>query len=152
ELVLRWLSSFATDGFGARTTQGLDIVEVSIVPNVDEPTRRVTRVVLEVTVTEDMLNSSGKMHGACTAHLVDVCTTLSIAAMSLANGGEGSAGRSQAINVIYHAPASLQLRLINTSTTIGARVWNARIEIWDVTHHRLVASATHVKMEASSKM
>lgn len=58
ELVLRWLSSFATDGFGARTTQGLDIVEVSIVPNVDEPTRRETRVVLEVTVTEGLTPNS----------------------------------------------------------------------------------------------
>lgn len=54
ELVLRWLSLFATDGFGARTTQGLDIVEISIVPNVNEPTRRETRVVLEVTVTEGL--------------------------------------------------------------------------------------------------
>lgn len=81
------------------------------------------------------------------------CTTLPITAMTFANGEEGSAGVSQNINVIYHAPASLQvfpplsspsgncvlkeihdnrgdkLRLINTSTTIGARTWSGRIEV-----------------------
>lgn len=86
-------------------------------------------------------------------HFAYRCTTLPIAAMSFANGGAGSAGVSQGINVIYHAPASLQvfflfffflvggrvlkwvhdrgdkLRLINTSTTIGTRTGSARIEV-----------------------
>jgi len=151
-LVYRWLFTFANMGYGVRTAQHLDIVEVSIVPKVDEPARQEARVVLEMTVTEDMLNPSGKMHGACIVHLVDICTTLPIAAMSFANGGAGSAGVSQSINVIYHAPASLgdKLRLINTTTAVGTRTGSARIEIWDVTHRRLVASATQVKMEPSS--
>ena len=50
-LVRRWLEVFADNGFGTRTTQHLDIVEVSIVPKVDEPTRR---VVLEMTVTQGL--------------------------------------------------------------------------------------------------
>ncbi|KAF8551725.1 hypothetical protein OG21DRAFT_1512411 [Imleria badia] len=152
-LVHRWLYYvFRNDGFGTRSAQCLDLVEVSIVPNVDEPARRAARVVLEMTVTQDMLNSAEKTHGACIVYLVDICATLPIAAMLVAKGRENSAGVSQSINVIYHAPASLddKLRLINTSTTIGARAWSARIEIWDVTHHRLVASATQVKMEAGS--
>ena len=53
-LVRRWLEVFADNGFGTRTTQHLDIVEVSIVPKVDEPTRQETRVVLEMTVTQGL--------------------------------------------------------------------------------------------------
>jgi acyl-coenzyme A thioesterase 13 len=84
-----------------------------------------------------MLSSSGKMHGACIVHLIDMyvfrsfdgpptnrghrvgfltrthyacrCTTLPIAAMSLVNGAASSGSVSQGINVIYHAPASLQV-------------------------------------------
>ncbi|KAF8138823.1 HotDog domain-containing protein [Boletus edulis] len=152
KLVQRWLNVMTTHGFGTRSVQHMELVEVSIVPNVDEPTRQEARVVLEMTVTQDTTNSSGKMHGACIVHLVDICTTLPTAAMSFASGGSGSVGVSQSINVVYHAPASLgdKLRLINTSTAMGTRTWNGRIEIWDVTHHRLVASGTQVKMEASS--
>ncbi|KAN0097144.1 hypothetical protein V8E55_001590 [Tylopilus felleus] len=116
-LVHRWLHVFTQYGYGTRSVRGLNLVEISIVPNDEEPTRRAARVALEMTVTQDMLNVAGKLHGACTVHLVDM--------------GD-------------------RLRLINTSTTVGARVWSSRIEIWDVTHHWLVASATQVKMEASS--
>jgi len=150
EFVQSWLSIFASSGYGTRTAERLELVEVSIIPNADEPSREEARVVLELTVTEDMLNSAGKMHGACIVHLVDLCTTFPIAV----KGQLDDLGVSQNINVIYHAPASLgdKLRLINTSTAMGTRAWTARMEMWDVTHHRLVASATQVKMGASSKL
>lgn len=45
---------FRSEGFGTRSVQHLDLVDVSIVPNVDEPTRRTARVVLEMTVTQGM--------------------------------------------------------------------------------------------------
>lgn len=182
---------FTNNGFGTRTARHLDLVEVSIVPNADEPTRREARVVLEMTITEgsyiyiklgkigpdpgrirlthhhhvlhilscilalpirrrlvsrhaDMLDVGGKMHGASIIHLVDMyvflpnscsrlfhgfipskprdaivlltctlipcrCTTLPIAAMSLASGRAGLPGVSLNIDTIYHAPASLQV-------------------------------------------
>ena len=74
-----------------------------------------------------MLNAYGTLHGACIAHFVDVyvglrdrkrslmcagvhrCTTLPIIAMSFAQGGTGSPGVSQNINITYHAPARLQV-------------------------------------------
>ncbi|KIJ69826.1 hypothetical protein HYDPIDRAFT_78157 [Hydnomerulius pinastri MD-312] len=151
ELVEQWLYVFSSNGFGTRTGQLLEIVEVSIIPKSDEPTRKEARVVLEMTVTEDMLNGAGKVHGGCIIYLVDICSTLPIAAMLHVGGGDGDPGLSQNIHTIYHAPASPgdKLRLINTSITIGGRTTSARIEIWDVTHRRLVASATQVKMEAS---
>ncbi|KAG8218946.1 hypothetical protein J3R82DRAFT_4657 [Butyriboletus roseoflavus] len=54
KLVQRWLHAFANGGFGMRTTQHLELVEISIVPNVDEPARQEARVVLEMTVTEGL--------------------------------------------------------------------------------------------------
>lgn len=39
-------------GFGMRTSQRLELVEISIVPKVDEPAKQEGRVVLEMTVTE----------------------------------------------------------------------------------------------------
>ncbi|KAF9236192.1 HotDog domain-containing protein, partial [Melanogaster broomeanus] len=157
ELVEQWLNVFSNrgaEGFGTRSAQPLELVEISILPMANEPQRQEARVVLELTVSEDMLNGGGKMHGACIVLLADICTSFTMAAMSHASGGSGTPGVSQSINTIYHAPASLgdKLRLINTSTSIGKRTTSARIEIWDVTHHRLVASATQVQMTPSSKL
>ncbi|KAF9226818.1 hypothetical protein BS17DRAFT_748980 [Gyrodon lividus] len=151
ELVEQWLYVFTSSGFGAKTGKLLELVDVSILPTPDEPERQQARVVLEMTVSQDMLNGAGKVHGACIIHLVDICSTLPISAVSHARGGAGSPGVSQNINTLYHAPASPgdKLRLINTSMTVGKRTMSARIEIWDVAHHRLVASATQVKMNPS---
>ncbi|KAI0034591.1 HotDog domain-containing protein, partial [Vararia minispora EC-137] len=97
-------------------------------------------------VKTDMLNGGGNMQGGCTAFLIDVCSSLGLAA----------AGRpetvSQAINISYHAPAPLgcKIRIINTSMAIGARISSIRCEIWDVTHKRLVATGIHMKMRPSS--
>ncbi|KAH7926796.1 hypothetical protein BV22DRAFT_1008275, partial [Leucogyrophana mollusca] len=137
--------------FGERTGRLMKLTEVSIQQKPAEPKRKEAEVVVEMVVTEDMLNSSGKMHGGCIIFLVDICSTLPVIALSHATDGIGKPGVSQGINTIYHAPASLgdKLRLINTSMTLGGRTMTARIEIWDVTHHRLVASATQVKMDAS---
>ncbi|KAG9317767.1 hypothetical protein JVU11DRAFT_1985 [Chiua virens] len=131
EMVQRWLHVFCNDGFGKLTSRCLSLVEVSIVPNVDEPARQEARVVLELVVTQDVLSGAGTLHGSCITHLVDICTTLPIAAVSYANGGDGSPGVSQNIHIVYHAPAHLgdQLRLITTSTTIGRRTRSARIEV-----------------------
>ncbi|KAF8841575.1 hypothetical protein BDN67DRAFT_966993 [Paxillus ammoniavirescens] len=154
ELVAQLLYVFTSSGFGTRTGELLKLVDVSILPKLDEPQRQEARVVLEMTVSEDMLNGAGKVHGACLIHLVDICSTLPLVALSHVRGGDGSPGVSQNINTIYHAPASLgdELRLINTSTTIGRQTTSSRIEIWDVAHHRLVVSATQVKMDPSSKL
>ncbi|KAI6040432.1 hypothetical protein EDC04DRAFT_1510653 [Pisolithus marmoratus] len=138
-------------GFGIRSAKSLKLIEVSILPKVDEPKRQEARIVLEMTVTEDMLNLAGNMHGACITYLVDICSTLPILALSHAQGGAGLPGVSQHIDMIFHAPASLgdKLKLITTTITIGGRTASSRIDLWDTTHHRLIASGTQVKMEAS---
>ncbi|KAI6135567.1 HotDog domain-containing protein [Pisolithus croceorrhizus] len=138
-------------GFGVRTGKSLKLVEISILPKADEPKRQEARVVLEMPVTEDMLNLGGNVHGACITYLIDICSTLPIIALLHAQGGSGDPGVSQQIDTIFHAPASLgdELKLITTSTTVGGRTTSARIDLWDTTHRRLVASGTQGKMEAS---
>ncbi|KIM57943.1 hypothetical protein SCLCIDRAFT_1218995 [Scleroderma citrinum Foug A] len=150
--VAKWLFVLTNSGFGARSAKALELVDVSILPKADEPLRQEARVVLETTVTDEMLDSYGKMHGACIIHLVDICSTLPVIAMSHAQGGAGSPGVSQNISTVFHAPASLgdKLKLVTTSKTVGPHTASAQIDIWDTTHHRLVASATQVKMEAST--
>ncbi|KAH7912941.1 HotDog domain-containing protein [Hygrophoropsis aurantiaca] len=152
ELVAQWFYVFRCWNFARRTGKHLKLREVSIQPKLGDSQRKEAQVVVDLTVTEDMLNSYGKMHGGCIMYLVDIrCSTLPVIAMSQATDGNGNPGVSQNINIIYHAPASPgdELKLITTSTTMGARTMTASIEIWDVTHHRLVASATQVKMAAS---
>lgn len=153
ELVALWLLYIrsAGGGFGVRTGKSLKLVEISILPKVDEPKRQEARVVLEMTVTEDMLNLAGNLHGACITYIVDICSTLPIIAILHAQGGSGDPGVSQQIDTTFHAPATLgdKLKLITTSTTVGGRTASARIDLWDTTRHRLVASGTQIKMEAS---
>ncbi|KAI6146118.1 hypothetical protein BKA82DRAFT_4157837 [Pisolithus tinctorius] len=152
EHVALWLHRFCWEGrFGTRTAKSLKLVEVSILPKIDEPKRQEARIILETTVKEDMLNLAGNVHGACITYLVDICSTLPIMALSRAQGGEGLPGVSQHIDIIFHAPASLgdKLKLITTTITVGGRTASSRIDLWDATHHRLIASGTQIKMEAS---
>ncbi|EGO02137.1 hypothetical protein SERLA73DRAFT_120777 [Serpula lacrymans var. lacrymans S7.3] len=156
ELVAKWLHVFAGQqcGFAHRVGKLLELTEVSIREKAEEPSRKEGRVVCEMTVSEDMLNVRGQIHGGCIIYLVDICSTLAASAMSFAAGGTGNPGVSQTINTTYHAPASLgdRIKLINTSITIGGRTATASTEIWDMTHRRLIATATQVKMQASAKL
>ncbi|KAI5993589.1 hypothetical protein EDD15DRAFT_2196576 [Pisolithus albus] len=106
ELVALWflyIRDYAGGGFGVRTGKSLKLVEISILPKGDEPKRQEARVVLEMTVTEDMLNLAGKLHGACITYIVDMCAIVS----SLVDvGGSGDPGVSQQIDTTFHAPAS----------------------------------------------
>ncbi|KAI6100148.1 hypothetical protein F5141DRAFT_1140585 [Pisolithus sp. B1] len=155
ELVALWLLHVCSTGggFGVRTGKSLKLVEISILPKADEPKRQEARVVLEMPVTEDMLNLGWKR--AWSMHYLPYryvrSSTLPIIALLHAQGGSGDPGVSQQIDTIFHAPASLgdELKLITTSTTVGGRTTSARIDLWDTTHRRLVASGTQVKMEAS---
>ncbi|TFY67510.1 hypothetical protein EVG20_g3923 [Dentipellis fragilis] len=136
-----------TSGFSAPIAERLRLVEVDVRGKAEEPSREEARVVCETEVAEDMVNIAGNMHGGCSAFLVDVCSSTPFAALS----PDGAMGVSQAINMVYHAPARLgdKLKIVSTTITVGARVMSARCEIWDVTNHRLVASGVHIKMDPS---
>jgi acyl-coenzyme A thioesterase 13 len=84
--------------------------------------------------------------------LVDICSTLTLMIFGKAAGGSGNSSVSQSLSMVYHSPAGLgdKLKIISYTLTIGARAESARTEIWNATHHRLVASGVHIKMSASA--
>ncbi|KIJ41072.1 hypothetical protein M422DRAFT_172807 [Sphaerobolus stellatus SS14] len=133
-------------GFGDNIGLRMKIVEVSVNPMPGAPKRKEGLVICELEVEQDMVNGGGNMHGGCSAYLIDICTSLPLAALT-----ETYAGVSQSINMIYHAPAPLgtKLRIISKSLTLGTRALTSRGEIWDIANQRLVASGTHVKMAPS---
>ncbi|KAG6902210.1 hypothetical protein C0995_003042 [Termitomyces sp. Mi166 len=138
--------------FGASISKRLEVTEASVLQKAEEPSKTEGRVVCELTVEEDMLNGGGNIHGGCSAFLIDICSSMSITMLRLATSGDREYSVSQSLNIVYHSPAGLgdRIRLVNTTLTIGGRVLSARTEIWNVTHHRLVASGVHIKMKPSS--
>ncbi|KAJ7239983.1 HotDog domain-containing protein [Mycena haematopus] len=140
------LDRFEKPSFGDSIARGLVVTSASVENKAEEPLKQEGRVVCEVTVTEDMLNGGGNIHGGCSAFLVDLCSTLSIIALT-----SNTYHVSQSLNIVYHSPATLgeKLRIVNTTMTVGARALSARTEIWNATKHRLVASGVHIKMQPS---
>jgi len=101
-----------------------------------------------ITVEKDMVNTFGVLHGGCTAFLVDLCSSIPPVALGLVKGGDGS-GMSQALNLIWHAPASLgtNLRIVSsTVTTAGGRTVVSRCELWDKASDKLLVSGVHTKV------
>ncbi|KJA29602.1 hypothetical protein HYPSUDRAFT_31531 [Hypholoma sublateritium FD-334 SS-4] len=124
------------------------VTELSVTEKAEEPNKFEGRAVLEIEVTEDMVNAVGNIHGGCSAYLIDVASSFALAVLSLHMTGKVNPSVSQALNVVYHSPAGIgeKLRLVNTTLTVGKRAESVRTEIWNVTHHRLVASGVHIKM------
>ncbi|KAL4256767.1 thioesterase PaaI family protein [Pleurotus pulmonarius] len=145
-----WISNSDTS-FAIKIAKNIVVSEVSILPKNEEPLKKEARVVCEITVTQDMLNGGGKIHGGCSATLVDICTSYALIAYNMAVIGEATPSVSQAINMVYHSPADLgdKLKIVNTTMSVGARAMSARCEIWNVSQHRLVASGTHITMQPS---
>jgi len=137
-------------GFAQSVGMKFALMEISWLKKPEEPERMEARVVMEGFVDDDMANSWGNLHGGCTAYLADICTTMALLTFDmLTDGYRGSV--SQSLNVMYHSPASIgdKVRIVNTTMTVGSRAMSARCEIWNETHHRLVASAVHAKMVPS---
>ncbi|KAF8510463.1 HotDog domain-containing protein [Hysterangium stoloniferum] len=134
-------------GFADDIGRRIKITEITVKPMENAPKKREGVVVCEIEVDEGMVNGGGNLHGGCSAYLIDMCTSLPIAAVS-----GGYAGVSQSLNMLYHAPAPVgtPLRIISKSIAVGARAMSSRGEIWDTKNSRLVASGVHVKMMPSS--
>ncbi|KAF8183839.1 HotDog domain-containing protein [Mycena galopus ATCC 62051] len=111
--------------FGDSIIRALVVTHASLEGKAEEPLKKEGRVVCELTVTEEMLNGGGNIHGGCSAFLIDTCSTLSLMAF---NSNVNHV--SQALNIVYHSPATLgeRLRIVNTTMTVGARAMSARTE------------------------
>ncbi|KAL9713171.1 hypothetical protein Ac2012v2_004412 [Leucoagaricus gongylophorus] len=137
--------------FGAAITDRLICTEISLDKKLEEPAKLEAKVVVELEVKEDMLNGAAIVHGGCSAFLIDICSSLSLAALNMTITGVDALCVSSTMNILFHSPAGLgdQLRIVSTTLTLGARIISARTEIWSLVHHRLVASGTHMKMQPS---
>ncbi|CAE6459003.1 unnamed protein product [Rhizoctonia solani] len=104
--VLDFYSSLK-DHFAYSVGQRLKLLEVSVGPMINKKSQAI--VVCEISLEDDMLNLLGTLHGGCTAYLIDVCSSIAIAiAPQGVNNPEewwGKVSVSQALNVLYHAPA-----------------------------------------------
>ncbi|KAJ3818276.1 HotDog domain-containing protein [Lentinula raphanica] len=141
--------------FAASIIKKLVLAQVSIKSNVIEPQRKEGLVVYNVTVEEDMVNGGGTLHGGCSAFLIDLRVRPGVSMHSMGRSNPTNdhlPSVSQSMSIVYHAPAAVgeTLRIVNTTMAVGRRVASARTEIWSETHHRLVASGVHIKMEPSS--
>ncbi|KAF9528052.1 HotDog domain-containing protein [Crepidotus variabilis] len=134
--------------FGRSILDRMRTTDIWVQQKPEEPMKVEAKVIIEMVVGEDMLNGGGNMHGGCAAFLVDVCSTLALTALGMAQTGTVQGTVSQSLNLIYHSPAAPgdQLKIVNTTLTMGSRVVSARTEIWNATHHRLAVSGTHIKM------
>ncbi|KII94715.1 hypothetical protein PLICRDRAFT_33528 [Plicaturopsis crispa FD-325 SS-3] len=143
-------------GFALSILKRLEVIDISIVPKAGEPSMRESRVIFELDVTEDMANSNDYIHGGCSAYLIDVCSTMAghAFAKSIAGDDVSPSTVSQAIELVYHAPALLgdRLRVVNSTITAGGRSLSARSEIWNATRHRLVTTGVHLMTQSSPHM
>lgn len=129
----------------------LQLTEASILSKTEEPEKFEGHVVHQVIVDEEMLNGAKNMHGGVSAMIIDICSTMPIYVLGASTSGHGVFGVSQSLNVVYHSPALSgdKLRVVSTTLAVGNRALSSRCEIWNVTRHRLVASAVHIKMVPS---
>jgi len=137
--------------FASTIMDSMIVTDVSIGSMSEEPARAEGKVVMKLVVNDDMLNLANTVHGGCIAYLVDFCSSLALLALGAAQTGDRALSVSQALNIVFHSPAALgeTLRIVNMSVSTGVRAATARTEIWNDTHHRLVASGVHIKMQPS---
>jgi len=139
--------------FAESVVNRIVISEVSVAQNATEPSRHEARVVCRIQVADDMVNRLGSLHGGCSSLLVDLCSTTAMVALQMHLSGLPTITVSQAMHLIFHAPAALgeDLQIINTSISVGKRVESAKTEIWSTTRRRLLVTGIHVKMAPTRK-
>ncbi|KAG2047664.1 hypothetical protein BDR06DRAFT_963700 [Suillus hirtellus] len=141
-------------GFKAEFVSRMQLTEASVLSKAEEPDKLEGRTVFEVIVDEgalDMFNEVGTMHGGCLAMLIEICSSMPIYILGASTGACGTFGVQQSLNIVFHSPAVLsdKLRIVCTTLTLGSRARSGRCEVWNVTRHRLVASAVYINMVPS---
>lgn len=93
------------------------------------------------------LNAGASVHGGCIAFLVllvrsdsqrilirqqiDICSTLALMAQTMVATGTPLMSVSQSLNIVYHSPAVKgdELRIVNSTVSVGSRVLTVRTEV-----------------------
>ncbi|KAG6820029.1 hypothetical protein H0H93_006264 [Arthromyces matolae] len=147
------------DCFGHKVGKGVRFVDVNIDRRQERQGRMEATTVAEVVVTKrgfpidrlprlDMLNGAGMLHGGCVAYLIDNCCSTPLVVLGLLQNVNG-VGVTQAMNILFHSPASIGtlLSIVSTSISLGGRVMTSRCEVIDKDSGRVVASAFLNKMQ-----
>ncbi|KAK2460741.1 hypothetical protein APHAL10511_007211 [Amanita phalloides] len=137
--------------FGHRVGKAVKFVKINIERTDERRGRLSATTIAEVEVSKHMLNGAGMLHGGCLAYLIDNCCSTPLVVLGIIHGVNG-VGVTQAMNVLFHAPAPLGTRLtiVSTSIALGGRVMSSRCEIMDKDSGRIIASAFLNKMQPTS--
>ncbi|KAI8918672.1 HotDog domain-containing protein [Powellomyces hirtus] len=141
QTILSHLSS-DTAGFGASTLSTLTVIPAP-------PTHPPASVCFSFTVTPEMLNPFGALHGGCAALLVDATTTLALLAH-----GSPAAGSSIDLNVQYLAAAHQddELHIVATVEKRGRNLAFTRCTGTRLSDGKDVFVGRHVKFLAAPKL
>ncbi|RDX45568.1 hypothetical protein K466DRAFT_653585 [Polyporus arcularius HHB13444] len=151
QLTLNTLGAYGvgdTDCFAYTVGRRIRITEM----NVEQKGEKMeVTVVAEVQASKGMLNGAGTVHGGCICYLIDNCASFPLVALGLLKNING-VGVTQALNLFFHAPASLDtcMQITSTSVTLGGRIMTSRCEITDKKTGRMIASALLGKMQPAS--
>ncbi|KAJ3562825.1 hypothetical protein NP233_g9335 [Leucocoprinus birnbaumii] len=110
ELPVKWLMIYRARGnsFSCQIADRIKVVDVSVVPNVDDPLKNDGRVTTEIEVTPDMCNAQGVLHDGCKVFLIDECSATVLTTINAFEGHGFMSGVSQTMNVLFHAPATIR--------------------------------------------
>ncbi|RPD55480.1 hypothetical protein L226DRAFT_469898 [Lentinus tigrinus ALCF2SS1-7] len=148
QLTLNTLGAYGvgdTDCFAYTVGKRIRITEM----NVEQKGEKMeVTVVAEVQASKGMLNGAGTVHGGCLCYLIDNCASFPLVALGVLKNING-VGVTQALNVFFHAPASIDtcMQITSTSVTLGGRIMTSRCEITDKKSGRMIASALLGKMQ-----
>ncbi|KAH9482267.1 hypothetical protein JR316_0004365 [Psilocybe cubensis] len=144
EIPVKWLAIFRNNGsgFGGNISARINVVDVSVVANGDDPLKTEGKVTCEIEVTPDMCNSNGILNEGCIIYLIDECSTLAMVVINAHTGLNTPPGVSQTINTFFHFPGVIgtKLRIISTSLASGEETNTGRCDVWDKDKHRLIAT------------
>ncbi|KAI0717831.1 HotDog domain-containing protein [Cerioporus squamosus] len=151
QLTLNTLGAYGvgdTDCFAYTVGRRIRITEM----NIEQKGEKMeVAVVAEVQASKGMLNGAGTVHGGCICYLIDNCASFPLVALGLIKNING-VGVTQALNIFFHAPASIDtcMQITSTSVTLGGRIMTSRCEITDKKTGRMIASALLGKMQPAS--
>ncbi|KAF5371137.1 hypothetical protein D9758_004299 [Tetrapyrgos nigripes] len=110
------------------------------------------RTVCEITVTKEMCNIHGVLHGGCAMYMMDPCSVCALVALGVAIGTDGS-GVSQTMFTQWHRPApeGAELSIIATTVATNGYIRSSRCEIRDRKTNVLYVSCIHSIVNVASK-